>query len=93
MIKAEQLEHLNEFISAHHMHHMFKIEAVGEHDTVYFELVFTSVMAVDRLFVKAISCGYCIDFIATSPEDNCEAVEWIEKICDEEIRGEYILKF
>jgi hypothetical protein len=93
MIKEEIIERLNEFISAHQMHHKFKIEAVGAHDTLYFELVFTSVMAVDRLFIKAISCGDCIDFVATSAEDNTEAIDWIERHCDNEIRGEYIIKF
>jgi hypothetical protein len=93
MIEQETIEKLNEFISAHSMHHMFRIEAHGEHDSLYFELVFTSVMGCDRLFVKAISCGYCIDFVATSAEDNSEAIDWIEKHCDNEIRGEYFIKF
>lgn len=84
---------LADYINSQRPHHKFSIEVVEKFDKLDFELVFTSVMGVDRLFVKALSCGDCIGFIATNDNDALGAIDWIESICDTELRGGYTLKF
>jgi hypothetical protein len=84
MIDETQRIALCEHIEKQRAHHQFYVEAFSCRDSLYFELMFTSVMGVDRLFIKCYEMnGSVRAFECCSPEDSGEGADWIEKMADE----------
>jgi hypothetical protein len=80
---------LNGYMAEQREHHLFSISASSESDSIHFDMIYTNIMHVDRLFVKAFeSNGEFFSFECFGVEDNCEAIDWIENICDDYFHGD-----
>jgi hypothetical protein len=94
MINAEQYEQLESFIASHSRHHLFKIESYSNKESITFHLTYTSVMQVERLFIKATNQhDELLGFQCCSAEEPGEAIDWISDFSSQYFRNHYIIQF